>query len=109
MKAWTLIALVVLATGLSLVRPSEAAAKRCGGIAFTPNTEDGVYAIRARATNCRTARRVARRARKLSITRGPYRYRARGFRCRGRLAGEGLPRVKWRCRRGAARVRFIRA
>ena len=104
-----LLALALLAASLALAAPASAAERRCGGIAFTPNTEDGVYAIRARHTSCRTARRVARRARKLSITRGPYRYRARGFRCRGRLDGEGLPRVKWRCRRGAARVRFLRA
>lgn len=85
------------------------AARRCGTIAFAPASEDGVFSIRARGTSCRTARKVARKVRPLSITRGPYRYRAFGYRCRGRLREDGLHRVRWRCTKRAARITFTRA
>jgi hypothetical protein len=78
--------------------------KSCGGITFTPRTEDGIWNIRAFHAGCRKARQVARASRPLSVTRGPYSYRKSGFRCSGKPAASGLPRVWWRCTRGRSSV-----
>jgi hypothetical protein len=102
-----LIALLI-AAGLPAV-PAQAAQRNCGQIGFTPNTEDGVFEIRATRVSCKTARAVARRARDTGVTNGPRRYRARGFRCRGRFDDTTLPMVHWTCRRNSARVTFDRS
>jgi hypothetical protein len=83
--------------------------RKCGGIAFTPRTENGVYDIRARGISCRRARRVARAVRFEGIVEGPYEYREAGFECQGRYAGEVLPSVDWRCTRKLAWITFSRA
>ncbi len=106
----------LLAAALVLGSPAAAhpgshasgAARACGTLVFTPGSEDGAFAIRAREVGCATARRVARASRALSVAEGPYRYRARGFACRGRFEEEELPQVRWRCTRDDAVVRFTR-
>ncbi len=90
--------------------PAGAAVTRsCGQISFTPNSDDGIFSIRARGVGCITARRVARAARPLKIVGGGRRYRSRGFACRGRFDDEGLPTVRWRCTRGSAVITFSRS
>lgn len=84
-------------------------ARSCGGITFTPRTEDAVYTIRAVGVSCKTARRVARAVRPLGIVEGPYQYRQSGFRCVGRYIDENIPVVKWRCTKARARITFDRA
>ena len=101
-------AAVVVAAGLPA--PAGAAGTRsCGQIGFTPNSDDGIFSIRARGVGCTTARRVARAARPLKIVDGARRYRSRGFTCRGRFDDEGLPRVRWRCTRRTAVITFQRS
>lgn len=108
-RASVVLALPVFAT-LGVAASTHAATVRlCGSLAFSPGSEDGVGSIRAVATSCKTARRVARAIRPLRITEGPYTYRAAGYACRGKLDDEFLPVVAWRCTRGRALVTFTRA
>jgi hypothetical protein len=89
---------------------AQAKVRKCGGIAFTPRSEDGVYRIRARRTSCRRARRVARAVEPIGIVEGPYEYSAAGFKCRGRFdEASALPVVNWRCTRNRAWIKFARA
>ena len=106
-----LLATATVAVAPAVAQPTARAAgdvRSCGNVVFTPASEDGAFDIRARDTSCRTARRVARASRTRDVT-GPYRYRARGFRCRGRRVDEGLPQVRWRCTRRSALVTFTRS
>ena len=105
-------AALAAALGLSALIPATApaaAVKRCGSIAFTPQSDDGVFGIRARGVGCRTARRVARASRPYGVSDEPYRYSARGFACRGTLRDTALPTVRWRCTREESVVRFDRS
>ena len=52
--------LAVLCIAVASVAPASAAARSCGSIAFTPNSDEGAGDIRARGVRCRVARRVAR-------------------------------------------------
>lgn len=83
--------------------------RKCGGIVFTPRSEDGVYRIRARGVSCRAARRVARAVKPEGIVEGPYEYREAGFQCLGRYTNGALPSVDWRCTRKRAWIAFSRA
>lgn len=47
-----------------------ATTRNCGQIGFTPNSDDGVFQIRARGIGCATARRVARASRRQGIIGG---------------------------------------
>ena len=79
--------------------------RACGSIAFIPNSDAGVGSIRAQRVGCRTARRVARAARRHG--RRPYRYTHRGFTCRGRVdPAQQLRTLVWSCVRGSAIVVF---
>jgi hypothetical protein len=105
---------IVLAALLSAVFAStghaddkQRAWRKCGSIAFTPNSDDGVANIRARRVPCRTARHVARASEPTSVIDGPSTYRAPGFTCRGRPQDDGLPTVRWTCTRKKARVKFL--
>jgi hypothetical protein len=114
MPSRRLAATAVLAAGLGLsaLIPATAPAapvKRCGSIAFTPQSDDGVFGIRAIGVGCRTARRVARASRPYGVGDEPYRYSARGFACRGTLRDTALPTVRWRCTREDSVVRFDRS
>lgn len=107
-----LACLAAAALALLIAAPAAEAGqpvKRCGQIGFTPQTEDGVFKIRARGTTCRRARRVARRARLTGAATGPFTYRRAGFRCQGRPVEDALPSARWRCRRGDDRVTFTRS
>ena len=92
--------------------PPPLKVRKCGGITFTPRTEDGVSRIRARRVSCRKARRVARGAN----GRGPsgvdgarFSYRRLRFQCRGLENATALPIVRWRCTRGQATITFTKA
>lgn len=107
-----LCAAVLLALGASAPGAPAATLRSCGGLTFTPQTEDGVYAIRARGVGCATARSIARGAE----DRGPdgidgklHRYRSRGFTCNGREDATTMPVVNWRCRRDTALITFRKA
>ena len=102
---------VVAATLAVLALAGDGAAaetRRCGSIGFTPNSDDGAFAIRATGTTCRTARAVARASREHGVEDPPDRYTARGFTCRGRYVERELTVVLYRCTRGRATVRFDR-
>ena len=80
---------------------SNPGAKSCGFIVFTPQTDDGASAIRAKGTSCRTARRIVR-----AINRGndsPL-----GFRCRDRGHDAGLAHADVKCTRGSRVVTYAR-
>lgn len=98
-----------MAGASSTCRSAGPRARSCGSIAFAPNSESGVTRIRALRASCRVARRVARASEPTSVVDGPFRYRARGFTCRGRPRDEGLPTVRWTCQRRQARVTFVMA
>ena len=108
MRRLPLTSVLVLATWPG---PAAAAVERCGSIAITPHTEDGIFDIRAQATSCVVARRVARRAGRFGVTaeQGPLRYHRHGFTCTGRAIDEGLPTVFWRCRAPGRSVSFSRS
>lgn len=80
--------------------------RECGRIAFAPNSDDGVFNIRSKQVRCRKARRLAQAAEPTSVVHGPFRYRSRGFLCRGRPEASGLPSVQWICKRKKSRVTF---
>lgn len=93
--------------------PPPAKTRKCGGITFTPRTEDGVFRIRAKRVGCRKARRVARAS---GNDLGPsgidgtrFSYRRLGFKCRGVETAVALPMVRWRCTLGDATIRFTKA
>lgn len=76
--------------------------RRCGDVAFQPNSDSGAFDIRARGTDCQAARAVARAA---EGERGGD-YSASGFNCRGRAGGGELPSTDYTCTEGSARVTF---
>lgn len=88
--------------------PSRTFARGCGSITFRPNSDWGVWNIRAKRTSCRTARKVARKSKNMNVVSGPLGYRAKGFRCLGTRITLGLNSVDWNCRRGKSRVSFTR-
>ena len=65
MRRCLLAVACVAALALSAVPASAAAApiRSCGFVAFTPNSGDGVFDIRARSITCATARAKLRAAR----------------------------------------------
>jgi hypothetical protein len=82
------------------VAPSPAAPSKkraCGLIVLTPQSDDGIFDIRADGASCRTARRVARGSVEKGGGQPPYRYRKLGFSCRGKERDDGLHRIEWRC------------
>jgi hypothetical protein len=66
----TRLALLFAVLALALVTASPASAhyrpvgKDCGSIAFTPQTDEGASAIRAKNVKCSTARRIVRAVRR---------------------------------------------
>ena len=101
--------LALLAALLLVPAGAEAKTRSCGSIGFEEQTDNGVFGITATGVGCRTARRVARAAEDHGIDDAPYRYRAAGFACRGRLVEQGLTMVRYRCTKGRAVVRFDRS
>ncbi len=89
----------------------------CGAVSSTPGTEDGAFRITAWDTGCRTARKLARAARRVRLRPGRgatgmarYRMRWRGFRCSGySFSSDDLPRISWTCYRRTAQVTFERS
>lgn len=95
-------------SGTARSGPSGPFARGCGSITFRPNSDWGVWSIRAKRTSCRTARKVARKSKNLNVASGPLGFRANGFRCRGTRNTLGLTSVDWNCRRGKSRISFTR-
>ena len=94
---------------LFAVPAADGATRSCGTVVFTPNSDDGAFGVRATFVSCRTARQVAARSQRTSPVDGPTRYRALGFRCRGRARDTALPTMRWRCTRSGAVVTFTRS
>jgi hypothetical protein len=99
--------LAILITALALVLAAAVPAsahyrgvgKRCGSIQFTPQSDDGASAIRAKNVSCRRARRIVR-----AIRRGnnsPFGYNCRG---RGHDPANGLAHTDVICTKGDRRV-----
>lgn len=84
-----------------------ALARDCGNVGFSPNSEDGAFGITEKHTNCRTARSVARRSREHDLG-GTHRFRARGFRCLGRVVSGAFPMLLYTCRKAEGIVAFER-
>jgi hypothetical protein len=102
-------AAAVMVVALATLPPASARASRsCGTVGFAPASDAGAFDIRAFNLGCGVARAVARDARHVSVTRGPFRYRTHGFTCKGEPSGGevGLPAVSWRCNKPAHRVLF---
>lgn len=77
--------------------------RKCGSIAFAPNTDFSANNIRASGTTCKVGRAVARRAK----TAGK-RYVALGYDCRGKghEPRYGLAHTDFRCTKGHRLVTF---
>ena len=75
--------------------------RRCAPVAFTPDSDNGAFSIRARNVGCAFARDIARGA-----ADGDLRYRRAGMRCRGTFDDSRLARTIYRCTRPGARVTF---
>ncbi|MCD6726000.1 MAG: hypothetical protein LT070_02050 [Solirubrobacteraceae bacterium] len=88
---------------------APAATRSCGIVAFTAQSDDGAFDIKARGADCPTARTVARASRMRRLGEEPYRFTAAGFTCVGtpHTAGE-LAGVRYRCTSGDAVVTFDR-
>jgi hypothetical protein len=103
------LAALTLVLPLLAAAPAPALTRSCGNVGFERNSDNVAWGIRATGVSCRTARAVARRSRNRGPSGRPgtrFSYRALGFRCVGIEADTGLPSVPYRCRRGAARIRF---
>lgn len=80
---------------------SNAGAKDCAAIFFTPESDDGASAIRVKDASCRTARRIIK-----AVDRGndsPL-----GFSCKSRAHDAGLAHADVRCKRGSRVVTYAR-
>ena len=102
---WLPILILVAAAVASV--PAEAgaagtAAKRCGQIAFTPNSDDMASRIRATGVSCRTARRFIR------AVDGTAPRRFRGYRCTSRSLDTELPSRRYRCVDGSRRISWVK-
>ena len=105
----TLLAAALGACGGDDEEPAPAPAANCGLVAFTPNSDDGAFEIRARGVGCATARKVARASRDVAIRSRPLpRFAAEGFECAGTPTDDALPGTAYRCTRGDAVVTFTR-
>ena len=84
--------------------------RSCGLVAFTPQSDNGAFAIVAKRTSCLSARQVARGSRRHGPSRNvSHHYRAAGFNCDGVVFSETkLPFVLYTCRRGNRTVAFDR-
>lgn len=85
-------------------RAVPAGERRCGDVAYTPNTDHGAFNIRAYGTSCETARAVARDA-----EGEPRSFSTRGYQCVGVVKDNGLKRTEFECRRGDRRITFSRS
>jgi hypothetical protein len=77
------------------------AGRPCPMVVYTPSSDHGAFALRARNVSCGVAARVARGA-----VGGDRRYRRAGMRCRGVFDDARLPRTVYRCVKPGARVTF---
>lgn len=86
------------------IRPRESAP-----VAFTAQSDDGAFDIRAHGADCPTARTGARASRMRKLGEEPYRFTAAGFTCVGTPHAVGeLAGVRYRCTSGDAVVTFDR-
>lgn len=75
----------------------------CGDVGFTPQSDNGAFAIQARGVDCATAREVAAGA---EDRRGGA-YQARGFSCASTgSTGGPLPAIRYRCEGGGGVITF---
>lgn len=103
-----MLAAVVVTLGACGDADEPAPVTACGDVAFTPQTDDGAFGIRASGTDCATARTVARATRDRDPG-DPLAFTVAGFRCAGtRTPDAVLPGVDWRCRSGERVVTFTR-
>lgn len=74
----------------------------CGQVVFTPNSDNGAFAVQATGVSCETARAVAAAAENRSGS-----YAAEGFDCKG-IADEtaALASTAWTCTNDGARITF---
>ena len=108
LRSPTVAVLATLALALPACGDDEQPVADCGLVAFTPQSDDGAFEIRARGVDCTVARSVARGSR--DVRASAPRYRARGFACTGGATGgdDALPGTAYRCTRGDATVTFTR-
>jgi hypothetical protein len=109
-RSYRLLLPAVLAIGVLLALApaapagSAAAAKRCGSVFFTPQSDDLAAAIRAVGVRCRFARRFVR------DSKGRPGQTYRGFACVSRLVEreDSLTYTRYRCTSGSKVVRWKR-
>ena len=108
MKNRSYVSLAVAIAALLLVAPaapaSAAAAKRCGSVFFTPQSDDLAAAIRADGVTCRFARRFVR------DSEGRPGATFRRYACTSRLVDrpDSLTFTRYRCTKGAKTIRWKR-
>ena len=90
-------------------RPHRAPTHACGHVGFTPNSEDGAFAIAATSGDCTTAREVARASEPTDLSSYRQTFAFDGFDCLGIAIGTVLPQVQWSCERAHAHVTFRRS
>ena len=81
---------------------TAAAARDCGQIAFTPNSDDMASDITAKGVSCKTARAFVRAA------DGAPGKRFRGFTCTKRALDTALPSWRYRCVKDGKVIRWTK-
>lgn len=109
----SLVSVFVIAAPVSADRGARTAkVRKCGNLTFSPNSEDVAWNIRTSGVSCRTARRVAARARgewpSPSRDGATSDFRYGRFSCHGIESDRTLPQVNWTCRQRSAWIRFMK-
>lgn len=93
---------VVAFVGVDVVReddePSAATEQDCGNIAFTENSDHGVFGITATGIECEAARRL--------VGAGIAALRNEGFTCDSVTREQGLRMTEYSCTRGNERITY---
>lgn len=102
--AAVVLALLVMAAGAVSSPAGQAApATRCSNVPFTPNSDDVAANVRVTRVSCKVARAFIR------ASHGHPARRFRGFTCTStRVEGATLPHTRYRCVKGAQRIRWDR-
>ena len=100
---WILPLTILLAAVALTPASADGAVRKCGYIAFTPNSDDIASRIRAEGVTCRTARRFIR------AVDGNAPRRFRGYRCTRRELDTALTQYRYRCTDGGKLISWIKS
>ena len=110
---WFLAACVAALAVTATATAGPVPVRACGSLTFQRQSGQGAFNIKARGTDCSTARAVARRSAPTRFSSGNPHYHALGFYCAGHEApldpaNPALYVVRFRCSRGHSAVSFLR-